>query len=297
MKNIFYILFFLNFSFVFSQDDDDFVKRLKAINNKTIIFYNVDGVEFSSQTFSNEFSEKGLKKLYKKYDIKDTDVKIKDENLSFNNFHIAKSEKITDNINQVNSYYFVENKNKTVTIIWFGYFNKVDKEFERKYVNRILNNEIPKEVFEETIIGSIDFAGRKIELGSNCYWTNINTVQCPYYGEMNWSVHRTYVSAKNSIDNQFNITKSKKGGKVISEEEVDVIFEGTDTKAKKVVYDFTGVKSLLAGMSGGKTLTIYYVACEVRGNYVSCCMSFWDNDTITENGLAPLLEEVMQLKK
>ena len=297
MKNIFYILFFLNFSVVFSQNDDDFVKRLKAINNKTIIFYNVDGVEFSSQTFSNEFSEKGLKKLYKKYDIKETDIKIKDENLSFNNFYITKSEKITDNINQVNSYYFVENKNKTVTIIWFGYFNKVDKEFERKYVNRILNNEIPKEVFEETIIGSIDFAGRKIELGSNCYWTNINTVQCPYYGEMNWSVHRTYVSAKNSIDNQFNVTKSKKGGKVISEEEVDVIFEGTDTKAKKVVYDFTGVKSLLAGMSGGKTLTIYYVACEVRGNYVSCCMSFWDNDTITENGLAPLLEEVMQLKK
>lgn len=297
MKNIFCLLFILKITFVFSQNEDDFVKRLKAINNKTIIFYNVDGVEFSSQTFSNEFSEKGLKKLYKKYDIKETDIKIKDENLSFNNFYIAKSEKITDNINQVNSYYFVENKNKTVTIIWFGYFNKVDKEFERKYVNRIINNEIPKDVFEETIIGSIDFAGRKIELGSNCYWTNINTVQCPYYGEMNWSVHKTYESAKNSVDNQFNVTKSRKGGKVISEEEVDVIFEGTETKAKKVIYDFTGVKSLLAGMSGGKTLTIYYVACEVRGNYVSCCMSFWDNDTITENGLAPLLEEVMQLKK
>lgn len=297
MKNIFCLLFILKITFVFSQNEDDFMKRLKAINNKTIVFYNVDGVEFSSQTFSNEFSEKGLKKLYKKYDIKETDIKIKDENLSFNNFYIAKSEKITDNINQVNSYYFVENKNKTVTIIWFGYFNKVDKEFERKYVNRIINNEIPKEVFEETIIGSIDFAGRKIELGSNCYWTNINTVQCPYYGEMNWSVHKTYESTKNSVDNQFNVTKSKKGGKVISEEEVDVIFEGTETKAKKVIYDFTGVKSLLAGMSGGKTLTIYYVACEVRGNYVSCCMSFWDNDTITENGLAPLLEEVMQLKK
>jgi archaellum component FlaF (FlaF/FlaG flagellin family) len=114
---------------------------------------------------------------------------------------------------------------------------------------------------------------------------------------MNWSVHKSYESAKNSVDNQFSVTKSRKGGKVISEEEVDVIFEGTETKAKKVIYDFTGVKSLLAGMSGGKTLTIYYVACEVRGNYVSCCMSFWDNDTITENGLAPLLEEVMQLKK
>ncbi len=50
-------------------------------------------------------------------------------------------------------------------------------------------------------------------------------------------------------------------------------------------------------MSGGKTLTIYYVACKVRENYVSCCMSFWNNDTITENGLAPLLEKVMKLKK
>ena len=169
--------------------------------------------------------------------------------------------------------------------------------FERKYVNRILNNEIPKEVYEPMNIQSIDFAGRKIELGNSCNWTNINTVQCPYYGEMNWSVHKTNESAENSINNQFNVTKSNKGGKVISEEEVDVIFEGTETKAKKVIYDFTGVKSLLVGMSGGKTLTIYYVACKVRENYVSCCMSFWNNDTLTESGLAPLLDKVMKLKK
>ncbi|UGS24368.1 hypothetical protein [Flavobacterium channae] len=297
MKKIFYILFFLNFTFVFSQNDDDFSKRLKAINNKTIVFYNVDGVEFSSQTFSNEFSEKGLKKLFRKYGIKDEDVKVKDENLTYNNFYFTKSENITDNVTQINSYYFVENKYKKVTIIWFGYFNQLNKEFERQYVNRIINDEIPKEVFEETTIGSIDFAGRKIELGNGCYWTNINTVQCPYNGEMNWSVHKTYESAKNAIENQFSITKSKKGGKVVSEEEIDIVFEGTDTKAKKIIYDFTGVKSLLAGMSGAKTLTVYYVACEVRGNYVSCCLSFWNNDNITENGLSPLLEEVMQLKK
>ncbi len=49
-------------------------------------------------------------------------------------------------------------------------------------------------------------------------------------------------------------------------------------------------------MSGGKTLTIYYIATEVRDNYVSCVLSFWNNDTITENGLAPLLEKVMRLK-
>ena len=77
---------------------------------------------------------------------------------------------------------------------------------------------------------------------------------------------------------------------------VDILFEGTATKAKKVIYDLTGITSLLASASGGKTLTIYYVAAEVRGNAVSCVMSFWNNDTLTENGLAPLLEEVMTLK-
>lgn len=292
-----FLLLFTTINFSFSQENDDFTKRLKAINNTTITFYNVDGVQFSSETFSNQFSEQGLKKIYRKYSVKENDVKVKDDSLVFNNVCITKSEKVTDTISQISSYYFVENKNKTITVIWFGYYQKLNKNFERKYVKHIINDEIPKEVFEPMIIESIDFAGRKLELDNSCYWTNINIVQCPYNGEMNWSVHKTLESAKNSIDTQFTITKNKKGGKVISEEEVDVLFEESETKAKKIVYDFTGAKSLLAGMSGGKTLTIYYVACKVRENYVSCCMSFWNNDNKTESGLAPLLEKVMQLKK
>ena len=124
----------------------------------------------------------------------------------------------------------------------------------------------------------------------------VNNVQCPYYGQMNWSVHKDLEDAKATVEQQFEITKFQKGWKVISEEIVEIEFEGTETKAKKTIYDFTGVKSLLVGMSGGKTLTIFYVTTEVRGNYVSCVLSFWNNDTITENGLAPLLEKVMKLK-
>jgi hypothetical protein len=63
------------------------------------------------------------------------------------------------------------------------------------------------------------------------------------------------------------------------------------------VYDFKGVKSLLVGMSGGKTLTIYFVASPAKENFVSCVMSFWNNDNINPGGLPPLLEEVMKLKK
>uniref|UniRef100_UPI004048826C hypothetical protein n=1 Tax=Flavobacterium sp. TaxID=239 RepID=UPI004048826C len=93
MKSILFLVITLISTLAFSQNNDDFAKRLKAINNQTIIFYNIDGVDFSSQTFSNEFSEKGLKKLYRKYSIKERDVKTKDETLKNNNLFITKSKK------------------------------------------------------------------------------------------------------------------------------------------------------------------------------------------------------------
>jgi len=114
---------------------------------------------------------------------------------------------------------------------------------------------------------------------------------------MNWSIHKTQESADLAIQNHLKATKIRNGGKVISEEEVSIIFEGTPVKAKKVYYDFTGITSLLASMSGGKNLTIYYVSSKVRDVYVSCVLSFWNNDNINPSGLVPLLEEVMSLEQ
>lgn len=296
MKNVTFILLLFLSSFIYSQNDD-FSQRLKAINTQSVTYYNIDGVDFSSQTYNYDFSEKSLKKIYRKFNIKDNDIKTKNESLSNNNIHVIKTKNVADNLVQTNSYYFVEDNSKTITIIWFGYYNKPDEDFESQFINRIIKNEIPKDVFESTTIDSIGFAGRKLKLGKNCYWTNVNTVQCPYNGEMNWSVHKNSASAKAAIENQFISTKTRNGIKVISEEQTPVIFEGTETTAKKVVFDFTGINSLLAGMSGGKILTVYYIAEKIRDNYVSCVMSFWNNDNLTKNGLAPLLEEVMQLKK
>ena len=124
----------------------------------------------------------------------------------------------------------------------------------------------------------------------------VNNVQCRYYGQMNWSVHKDLDDATKTVNNQFESIKARKNGKIVADTTVNVIFEGTETTAKKVIYDFTGMTSALVGMSGGKTLTIYFVAAPVRQNSVSCVMSFWNNDQINPSGLAPLLEQVMKLK-
>lgn len=291
--NFFFILIF---SFCFSQENN-VLERLSALNNNGKIWYNIDGYSITSEKFNNTFDEKGLKKVFRKHHITDSDVKTKDDQIKFNNLFISKQQKIADNNFQTNNYYFVENPDKTVSVVWFIKNGKADKETEEKMVNLIIENKIPEENFVPMKITSINFAGRKIELGNSCYWTFLNTVQCPYLGEINWSVHRNLESAKEAIENQLNITKSKKGGKVASEEIVDVEFEGVQTKAKKVIYDFTGVASALAGMSGGKNLTVYYVAENVRNKNVSCVMSFWNNDQINpETKLPPLLEKIMKLK-
>ncbi len=296
MKKSFTILFLFVLSTLSAQNEKLF-NRLQAINNGGLTFYEVDGTNISSQTLNYKFTEKGLKKVYRKYSIKKKDHKTTDSDLNYKNYYVSKTDLIIENLTQNSSYYFLENKNKRTTIIQFGSINKKDKEFERKMVRLIMENKIPKQCYNSIEIDSINFVGRKIKLGSNCQWQNVNNVQCPYYGQMNWSVHKDLKDAENTVEQQFKIIKSKKNGKVISEEIVEIEFEGTETKAKKVIYDFTGVTSLLAGMSGGKTLTIFYVATEVRNNYVSCVLSFWNNDTITENGITPLLEKVMKIKE
>lgn len=299
MKNKYIIFIMLISSFCspsFGQNNSLF-SRLRAISNSGTNFYNVDGIEITSQEINTEFSKKNILKKFRKYSIKESELNAGDSSIQSPNFYVTKSEELFQNTVQQTSYYFIEGRNKDLIAITFGAINKHDRNFERDFIKLILNDEIPKTVFESMQIDSINFAGRKIALSRSCQWMGINNVQCPYYGQMNWSVHKTLDDAIQSANNQYNVIKAKKGGKVVSEESVDVVFEGADIKAKKAVYDLKGMTSLLAGMSGGKTLTIYFVASPVRQNYVSCIMSFWNNDSVNPGGLPPLLEEVMKLKK
>lgn len=291
------ILFFVTSSLSYGQENDSLFLRLRGISNAGIDFYNVDGIEIATQTQDGEFSKKNILKKFKKYPVKENDLNLSDSSINSSNFYLTKTEEISSGLIQNTSFYFIDNSNKGIIAISFTAINKRDRDLERQFVKLLLTNSIPKSVYESLQIDSVNFSGRNISLGGSCRWMGINNVQCPYYGQMNWSVHKTLEDASVSADNQYNVIKAKRQGKIISEETVDVIFEGNEVKAKKVIYDFKGVSSLLVGMSGGKTLTIYFVVGPGRLNFVSCVMSFWNNDTINPSGLPPLLEKLMKLKK
>src|SRR5690606_32914575 len=155
---------------------------------------------------------------------------------------------------------------------------------------------IPQSIFAFQTIDSINFAGRYIKLGRACRWMSVNNVQCPYLGQLNWSLHKDMKGAQNNVATQMAVNRGTKGLKVLTEEDINVVFEGAEVKARKLVVDITGVNSLLVGMSGGKTLTVYYVAAEIRGYNISCVMSTWNSDRHDASGLPPLIGEVMTIK-
>lgn len=282
---------------VSGQNNDDLFYRLQAISNHGIDFFNVDGIEITSQKIDCEFSDRNIQRKFKQLGITQNELNDPDSLLDFRNFYVFKSaEEPAGLVNNI-SYYFIESKDKKTIGLTFAMVNKTNREFEREFVRLIYQEAIPETVYNSIDIDSINFAGRKIPMGSSCHWMGINNLQCPSYGQMNWSVHKDAGDAAKTVHNQFLAIKAMKKGKIVADTMVNVIFEETATTAKRVIYDFTGVTSALVGMSGGKTLTIYFVAAPVRGHYVSCVMSFWNNDQINPDGLPPLLEQVMKLSQ
>ena len=279
------------------QENLEILDRLQGISNNGVDFYNVDGCEITSQTSNCKLTSKDIRRKFKPLSIKRTDIFISDSLIDNENLIIRKTIEVNEDISNYANYYFIKTDENKVTAITFASNKLIDMEYERNFISINLKNQIPQTVFSSLKIDSINFDGRKIFLGSSCRWMGVNNVQCPYYGQMNWSVHKTLEDAKRSVDTHLEIMKLEQKGKVVSEEKVDVIFEGNEIKAKRIIYDFTGMTSVLVGMSGGKTLTIYFVAGKGQKNYISSVMSFWNNDAINPSGLPPLLEKIITLKE
>lgn len=284
------LFFFCSFLWATYAQELPLLDRLSAIKNGDREFYAIDGYIITNEDLKLPFDEKGFKKAYRKLKINAQDAQ-SNPRIHTDNYLVNR-----DKEEYVESLYFVKSPANTISLVWFSKLRDREVEVEESLVNLIVENKIPQELFAPTDARSIDFAGRKIPMLDDCYFTGINIVQCPYNGEMNWGVYRTLEDAQQAVADQFAANKQRKMLKPIEEEEVEVLFEEVPTKAKRVVFDIKGVASALAGMSGGKTLTVYYVAQVVRNRPIACVMSFWNNDNIKNTGLPLLLSRVMQLK-
>ncbi|MDP4267660.1 MAG: hypothetical protein Q8880_09535 [Bacteroidota bacterium] len=186
--------------------------------------------------------------------------------------------------------YLFPDKLRGIFALSFLTYNNADDEFQVNISKAIFYDGLNINIFTSPDAYDINFVGRKIILGPVCFWKNPHDIQCTDRGQMNWSVFNTLDKAKSFTDIQIAITKKQL--KIYKEEDIDVVFEGKETKAKKLTCERPFPKYILAGTNN--TLIIYYVTSEVRGKYIYCEMSFYEDQA--KNGLPPLINEVMRLK-
>ena len=294
MKNSIIFLFCFLFQFYFSQEKP-LIERLEAIDTGQFIFYETDGMVITKRTFNNDFSEKGIAKTQRQLNIKNKEfVKSNIADLEFSNIKFEKIE--NDYFSEV--YYVFLNKDKVTDVYLFTSLSPIYKDIAKEFIVLNEKNKIPASIFQPREVGSsFKLLNEEIKTPGKCYFTNIRTLQCPYNGEINWSVFKDLEGAKKMIADQYNGTfHANKSVKIVSEKEITVIFDGVETKAKKIIADITGLNSLLASTSGGKTLEIYYIAENIKGYNLGIVMSFWNNDNKTENGVAPLIDTLIKIK-
>lgn len=223
-----YILFFFcGFLWATYAQELPLLDRLSAIKNGNREFYAIDGYTITNEDLKLPFDEEGFKKAYRKLKINAQDAQPNPRILT-DNYVVNR-----DKEGYVESLYFVKNSVNTIALVWFSKLRDREVEVEEAVVNLIVENKIPQELFAPVDANSINFAGRKIPMLNDCYFTGINIVQCPYNGEMNWEIYRTLEDAQQAVTDQFAANKQRKMFKPIEEEEVEVLFEEVPPKLRE----------------------------------------------------------------
>ncbi len=266
---------------------------MQGLSYKEGLIFEVEGYTIIIEKNKERLSEKGIKNIKKKYDLKQVTKEYSDSQIKWQNYVIeGKSyEKSVPDVVHYQLCYLFPETDQTMTVVLFESPSRKDTLVEKAFMVAFFNRQLSKYTADTWEADKINFAGRNIPLGNVCSWVSPCNVHCPAFGQISWSTFRNPEDAE--VNNQAYYIINKKSGmyKQLREEDVDIVFEGTPTRAKRAIYKINRSKVLLGGRN---ELAVYYVVQKVRGKYISCVLSHYIEDK-NNYRLAPLLEEVMKL--
>ena len=267
---------------------------VRALNEALI--FNVRGYEIIVDRAAGRFPKTYLSKMFPGFNLYVIDKPLPDSSLGIPALRLEKRWS-RNKTGPYSVYYFLPVTADTVLGIFISNYKLPDKALERELADLVLHSTIPDSLISYLNPPVVLLAGRSIPVNMHCLWAGANVMQCTGLGEMNWSLHPDMEEARSQTEAQEATNRDIKQFTVEQEEEVPVVFEGVPVTARRLRLHAKGVKGLLMKkMEGSRTLIVYYITAPVRGRYVSCVLSYWTSDYITESGLPPLLETVMQLK-
>lgn len=287
-------VFFIFLNPIFSQSDSlEFIEYLGGIKHNDEYFYDLKGMEIFVKSYDKEYSKYSINMIRK-----DLKLKRKSDRYPLHDMHyrttVLRNQKIgLDTVTGYISCYIVEKfKNKLLSFVFTSY-DWQDTIQEINFVNAFMNLSIPDSIYSNMEVDTINFAGRKIKVGNICRWMGVRNLQCPDYGQMNWSYHSNLKEAETALNIQKATSFNQGMTKVKDETIIPVVFENQEIMAERVEYKVQLPKLV---MGGSNKLIAYYVIAEIRGYYIRCVLSHFTDDYMKEGELPPLLNEVMKLK-
>lgn len=277
------------------QAQTNAIQNAQAITEGAEYFYNTEGYDIFQKDFQLPFDEKGFKKLKQKLNLpKETPILDSPDFPEFPNLKIMEHT-VTSGSVVVRSVYFISTPKWEMTkVVWFVTYCSRVPAIEKEFYTAIRRKTLPKSIFTPMKIDTVLFAGRPIDLGPPCSWMGVRNVQCPNYGQMNWSEFSDSTRAQEMIISQRTENMDSEKYDLLEQKVVPVLFEGQEAKALKCTLKIK-IPELIMG--GSNILVVYYVTAPVRGRYVACVMSHFTDDIHVNNERLPqLLARVMELK-
>lgn len=265
---------------------------LQGIRQDQNTFLNGEGYSILIHKSKRSYSPKSIKKLKKKFDIKketkgESNSRITKSNVEYINKNSQNNLKVFERSLIYQTRTGKANLIKLVTTV------SRDTLFEQGVLELITDGSLPKRIFNNAVVDTIRFINRFVKLGPECVWQDVGNIQCPYRGQMDWSVFTNELRAREYIHQRYQVTQQKNISEVELRDSVDVVFEDVPMKALRTKMKIKVPKVVLGGSN---ELTIYYVLAKIEETYAAVVMSHYSNDMMVD-GLPPLLNEVMKLKK
>jgi hypothetical protein len=262
--------------FCFGQQPN--YQNFHAIRQEQIDFLEGEGCQIFIEKSNLPFNGRGLYYIKKKYSI----VGNEQHNDSIDSLPCIKLVTIDSENYPFGTYvhYILPNQTGGTTVIGFGWQIARRIDFEESLVYDFIKNKIPPSIYTNQELDTVDFVGRKLKVYSECRWMSPHNIQCPYMGQMNWSIFDNESKAKEYQEGKLKINTNIDFASTLSEKWIELKIEGVKTRAfmRTVKINVPQLKE-----EGSDILITYYVVAKIRGKFIACVLSHYSDDINAEN--------------
>lgn len=252
------------------------------------IFFEISGYDITVSSHKGTINDsKTINAIQKKYSLENITATYPDAQILTSNLVMEGEYTLTEgsDINIYQICYLLQTTEKELTTILLQIVEQRDIILEQEFIIAYLKGSLNNYINDFWTVSSFSFAGRTIHMNSICEWVGPHNIYCEG-GQISWSEFSDPVSANLFIDAQVEVNNNS-GASILSEEDIEVIFEDIPTWAYRVSYLNEGE---------GHPLIVYYIVQEVRGKFIGCVLSNYGYNH-NDYALTPLLEQVMNIPK